>query len=134
VQILEDTQKAFGYISRESIGHIADFLNISREQVVEAASFYPLFRTEPPARYRISVCRGETCSRKGSDELRELIERDLRITDGETTPDGLFSLEMVPCRGLDSESPHVLVNDLPIPAKTPEEVSAHLRSLANGKP
>ena len=133
VQILEETQNAFGYLSRESIGHIADFLNVSREQVVEAAAFYPLFRTEPPARYRISVCRGENCSRKGSSELRELIERELRITDGETTSDGLFSLEMVPCRGMCSEAPNVLVNDLSIPAKTPEELSRHLGSLASGK-
>ncbi len=133
VQILEETQRAFGYISRESIGHIADYLNISREQVVEAAAFYPLFRTEPPARYRISVCRGETCSRKGSDALRELVERELHITDGETTPDGLFSLELVPCRGLCSESPNVLVNDVSIPAKTPEDLSRHLKSLAQDK-
>src|SRR5271157_1500500 len=112
VQILEETQRAFGYLSRESIGHIADFLNISREQVVEAAAFYPLFRTEPPARYRISLCRGETCSRRGTEQLRELVERELRITDGETTPDGMYSLEMVPCRGMCSEAPTACVNDL----------------------
>jgi len=132
VQILEETQKAFGWISRDAIGHIADFLSISREQVVEAAAFYPLFRTEPPARYRISLCRGETCSRRGSEQLRELVERELRITDGETTPDGLFSLEMVPCRGLCSEAPTVCVNDVRAPVKTAEELSAYLRSLEDG--
>jgi redox-sensing transcriptional repressor len=129
VQILEETQKAFGWISRESIGHIADFLSITREQVVEAAAFYPLFRTEPPARYRISICRGETCSRKGSDDLREVIARELHITDGETTPDGLFSLEMVPCRGMCSEAPNVAVNDRPLSAKSAEELAAHLKVL-----
>ncbi len=130
VQILEETQKAFGWISRESIGHIADYLNISREQVIEAAAFYPLFRTEPPARYRISVCRGETCSRKGSEELRELVERELHITDGETTSDGMFSLEMVPSRGMCSEAPNVWVNDLIVPVKSAAELSAYLRSLS----
>ncbi|HTO23368.1 MAG TPA: redox-sensing transcriptional repressor Rex [Spirochaetia bacterium] len=133
VQILEETQHAFGYISRDSIGHIADFLNISREQVVEAAAFYPLFRTEPPARFRISLCRGESCSRKGSDSLRELVERELHIADGETTSDGRFSLEMVPCRGLCSESPNVLINDQSIPAKTPEDLGRYLRGLGGGK-
>jgi redox-sensing transcriptional repressor len=130
VQILEETQKAFGWISRESIGHIADFLSITREQVVEAAAFYPLFRTEPPARYRISLCRGETCTRKGSDEMREAIARELRITDGETTPDGMFSLELVPCSGMCSEAPNVSVNDHPLIAKTPEALAAHLKTLA----
>jgi NADH-quinone oxidoreductase subunit E len=132
VQILEETQKAFGWISRESIGHIADFLSITREQVVEAAAFYPLFRTEQPARYRIALCRGETCSRKGSNDLREIIARELRITDGETTPDGMFSLEMVPCRGMCAEAPNVSVNDSALAVKTPEDLAAHLKTLADG--
>ena len=134
VQILEETQKAFGYISRESIGHIADYLSITREQVVEATAFYPLFRTEPPARYRITLCRGETCSRKGSADLREAIARELHITDGETTVDGMFSLEMVPCRGRCAEAPNVIVNDLPLAAKSPEDLAAHLKTLAAGTP
>jgi redox-sensing transcriptional repressor len=133
VQILEETQKAFGYLSRESIGHVADFLSISREQVVEAAAFYPLFRTEPPARYRISVCRGDACSRKGSGELRELVERELHITDGETTTDGMFSLEMVPSRGMCSEAPNVWVNDVIVPVKSASELASYLRSLQNAK-
>ncbi|MGO9309254.1 MAG: redox-sensing transcriptional repressor Rex [Spirochaetia bacterium] len=133
VQILEESQKAFGYISRESVGHIADYLSISREQVVEAAAFYPLFRTEPPARYRIAVCRGENCSRKGSGDLREVIERELHITDGETTADGTFSLEMVPCRGRCTEAPNVLVHDRIIPVKSAAELIAYLRALAEEK-
>jgi redox-sensing transcriptional repressor len=133
VQILEETQKAFGYLSRESIGHIADFLNISREQVVEAAAFYPLFRTEPPARYRIGVCRGDACARKGSEGLRELVERELHIMDGETTADGMFSLEMVPSRGMCSEAPNVWVNDVIVPVKSAAELASYLRSLQNAK-
>jgi NADH:ubiquinone oxidoreductase subunit E len=134
VQILEETQKAFGFISKESIGHIADFLSISRQQVVESAAFYPLFRTEPPARFRIALCRGETCSRKGSDEMRDLIERELHITDGETTTDGKFSLEMVPCRGMCSEAPTVSVNDQVLTIPSAEDLVSHLRSLASEKP
>jgi redox-sensing transcriptional repressor len=134
VQILEEAQRAFGWLSRESIGHIADYLNLTREQVLETAAFYPLFRTEPPARYRISVCRGETCSRKGSESLRDLVERELHITDGETTPDGMFSLEIVPCRGMCSEAPNVCLNDTVIPAKNPPELAAYLRSLSDRRP
>jgi len=133
VQILEETQKVFGYISKESIGHIADFLGITREQVVESAAFYPLFRTEPPARFRIGLCRGETCSRKGSVEMRDLVERELHITDGETTADGKFSLEMVPCRGMCSEAPTVSVNDHVLGIRSTEDFASHLRSLADEK-
>jgi redox-sensing transcriptional repressor len=131
VQILEDTQKAFGFLSRESIGSIADFLNVSREKVVEAAAFYPVFRTTPPARYRISVCRGETCSRKGSHELLEVIARELKISDGETTADGAFCLETVPCRGMCAEAPIVSINDAVVPLASPEDLGPHLRALAD---
>ncbi|HEY9594845.1 MAG TPA: NAD(P)H-dependent oxidoreductase subunit E, partial [Spirochaetia bacterium] len=96
----------------------------------EAAAFYPVFRTEPPARYRIAVCRGETCSRKGAQAFVEAIGRELHIADGETTPDGLFSLEVVPCRGLCTDAPTVSVNDRILKVKTPEELVEELRTLA----
>jgi redox-sensing transcriptional repressor len=129
IQIMEDTQKAFGYLSRESFGHIADFLNISPERVVEAAAFYPVFRTEPPARFRITACKGENCSRKGAAGILEALVHELKISDGETSPDGVFSLEVVPCRGLCSEAPNITVNDKPLKAKTPEEVLRELKDL-----
>jgi NADH:ubiquinone oxidoreductase subunit E len=66
--------------------------------------------------------------------LREVIERELHITDGETTADGMFSLELVPCRGMCAEAPNVSVNDRSVPAKTAEDFASHLRSLAGGKP
>jgi redox-sensing transcriptional repressor len=130
VQILEDAQKTFGYISRESLESIADFLNIPTERVVEVAAFYPVFRTEPVARYRIALCKGENCARKDSEALREAISRELHISDGETTSDGLFSLELVPCRGMCSQAPVVSVNDDVIPAGSPDELIARLRAFA----
>jgi redox-sensing transcriptional repressor len=133
VPILEDAQKAFGYLSRDTIGHIADFLSVSRERVVEAAAFYPVFRTEPPARFRIAVCRGESCTRKGSAAVVDAIARELHVADGETSPDGVFSLETVPCSGLCSESPVVTVNDKIVAAATPEDLVAQLlRMKQNG--
>jgi redox-sensing transcriptional repressor len=130
VQILEDTQKSFGYLSRESIGYIADYLNIARERVVESAAFYPVFRTEPPARFRISLCRGESCSRKGSASLLEAIAHELHIADGETSEDGMFSLELAPCRGMCAEGPIVSVNDKVLKVKTGDELIAQLRAIA----
>jgi len=129
VQILEETQKAIGYLSPEAIGHVADYLNVSREKVVEAAAFYPVFRTEPPVRYRIAICKGETCSRKGSSDLLEVVARELRISDGERTPDGMFSLETVPCRGMCAEAPTVSINDTVLTLRSPEDLLSHLQGL-----
>jgi redox-sensing transcriptional repressor len=129
VQILEDTQKAFGYLSREAVGHIADFLNVPREKVLEAAAFYPVFRTEPLARYRIAVCKGETCTRKGAGDLLQSIAREAGAGEGETSADGMFFVETVPCRGLCAEGPTVSINDEVVAVSSPEELTRKLRAL-----
>ncbi len=129
VQILEDAQKAFGWLSRDVIGHIADFLSISRERVVEVAAFYPVFRTEPPARFRIAICRGESCSKKGSSDLVDAVARELHVGDGETRADGAFSLETVPCRGLCTESPIITVNDRLLKVSSAEDLVQQLQRL-----
>ncbi len=129
VQILEETQKAFGWISRESVSAIADFLSIPPEQVVETAAFYPVFRLEPLARWRVVACRGENCARAGSVPLLDAISRELAISDGETTADGLFSLESSPCRGMCSQAPAVTVNDEPLRFADVEGLLRHLREL-----
>lgn len=129
VQILEDTQKAFGHIPREAAGAIADFLNIPAEKVIETAAFYPVFRLEPLARFRVAVCRGENCTKGGSLALLDAVSRELGISDGETTADGSFSLETTPCRGMCSQSPVVTVNDAEVRFSGVEELLRHLRSL-----
>ncbi len=129
VPILEATQKSFGYVSREAIGHIADFLNVTPQHVHEVVSFYPVFLLEAPARCRLKVCTGQTCSRQGSEGLLEVISRDLRLSAGETTPDGMFSLETVPCMGMCSHAPNMSVNDQPFNSVRPEELAERLRRL-----
>jgi NADH:ubiquinone oxidoreductase subunit E len=133
VQILEDTQRAFGHVPRESIGAIADFLNIPTEKVVETAAFYPVFRLEPPARWRVAVCRGENCTRAGSLALLDAVSRGLGIADGETRADGLFSLETTPCRGRCSQAPTVTLNDEPMRFSDAEDLVGQLRAL-EGRP
>jgi redox-sensing transcriptional repressor len=130
VQILEDAQRLFGHLSRETIGHVADFLNVTKEQVLESAAFYPVFRMEPPARYRVTVCRGESCSRKGSAAMLETIAHELHIADGETSPDGRFRLEAVPCQGRCSDGPTVTINEQAVPAADPVALVARIRELA----
>jgi redox-sensing transcriptional repressor len=129
VQILEDTQKAFGHLPREALASIADFLNIPPAKVVETAAFYPVFRLEPPARWRVAVCRGENCSKAGSLSLLDTVSKELGIADGETSPDGVFSLETSPCGGACSRAPVVTVNDSPLDFSGPGQLVEKLRGL-----
>jgi redox-sensing transcriptional repressor len=130
VQILEDAQRLFGHLSRETVGYVADYLNVTREQVLESAAFYPVFRLEPPALYRISVCRGESCGRKGATAIFDAIAHELHIADGESSPDGRFRLEAVPCQGRCSDGPTVIINDQVIPAADRHGLIAHIQELA----
>jgi redox-sensing transcriptional repressor len=129
VRIMEDAQRTFGYLSPEVVGYLADFLNITREKVLETAAFYPIFRTDPPARYRISLCRGEACAKNGSQELQDAIGRTLSISSGEATPDGMFSFETIPCQGMCTHGPVVSINDNILNVKNGEDLSRELRAL-----
>ena len=128
VAILEQTQKTYGYVPGEAIDHISTFLGVPRDHVADAVAFYPVFRLSPPARFDVKICSGENCSRKGSSALRVAAEAALRISVGETTTDGLFALELVPCSGLCSQAPNVFINDKQVPA-TPDGLVERLEKL-----
>ncbi len=132
IPILEQTQKSFGHIPREFIGHIAVFLGVPPEHVAEVVSFYPVFRVEPPARCRIKICVGENCERKGSEELLEIVARELSLYPDEQSADGRFSLEKVPCMGLCSQAPNASINDKPLKSCTPDSLAKKLNDLRDG--
>ncbi len=101
---------------------------------MEAAAFYPVFRTEPPARFRIAVCSGEIVHTQGLRGSRGRHgQRELHVSDGESSADGTFSLETVPCRGLCSESPVVSVNERVFTVASADDLVAQLlRMKQNG--
>jgi NADH-quinone oxidoreductase subunit E len=105
-------QEQYGHLSEEAIGRVAERLQLPVSQVYSTASFYSLFHTRPTSRYHIQVCEGISCALcGGADEMVEYLEQKLGIQAGETTPDGLFSLEKVQCLASCGTSPAVRVND-----------------------
>jgi redox-sensing transcriptional repressor len=132
IPILEQTQKSFGFVPREFIGHIAVYLGVPPEHVAEVVSFYPVFRVEPPARYRIKICGGANCEHGGYEELIETVARELSLYPDERSPDGRFSLEKSLCMGLCSQAPNASINDKPLVSCTPDSLAARLRELRDG--
>lgn len=109
--ILHEVQDTLGYIPPDAVPMIAHALNLSRAEVHGVISFYHDFRTEPPGEHIVHLCRAEACQAMGSRELeRHALER-LGVTYGETTPDGLFSLEPVYCLGNCACAPSIRIND-----------------------
>jgi NADH-quinone oxidoreductase E subunit len=105
-------QEQEGYLTPEAMGRISERLNVSQSEVYSTASFYTLFRTEPVGRYVIQVCTGLSCYlADGAERLVDYLERKLGIEAGETTPDGLFTLETVQCLASCGTAPAMRVND-----------------------
>ncbi len=108
--ILLDVQEAQGHLSREAIVRIARHLSLPVGKVYGVATFYNQFRFENAGKYHIMLCRGTACHVKGSAAALEFLERCLQIHPGETTPDGLFSLEITSCLGACGLAPVMSIN------------------------
>ena len=105
-------QEQEGYLTPEAFKRVAERLDMPEAEVYCTASFYTLFRTEPVGRYTIQVCRGLSCYLvDGAERLVEYLERKLGVKDGETTPDGMFTLETVQCLAACGNAPAMRVND-----------------------
>jgi len=110
IPILQEVQEAQGFISREAVLKISQHLNLPPSKIYGVATFYNQFRFEPRGKYHIQVCRGTACHVKGSAGLLEALKRELKIEEGQTTRDGLFSLEVVACIGACGLAPVICIN------------------------
>lgn len=108
--ILHAVQEELACIPKEAVPVIAKGLNISRAEVHGVISFYPLFRTQPPGRRIISICRAESCQAMGAAALAAHAKKTLGIDFGDTTPDGETTLQPIYCLGNCACSPSVLVD------------------------
>lgn len=110
IPILQDVQDGLGYLSREAILEVATYLKLPPSKIYGVATFYNQFRFTPLGKYHIQVCRGTACHVKGSAAVLDVLQRDLGVKAGETTRDGLFSLEVVACIGACGLAPVICVN------------------------
>lgn len=109
--ILHSIQNKLGFIPQEAVPMIAGAINLSRAEVSGVMSFYHDFRNEPAGKHLIHLCRAEACQAMGSRELERHASDQLGIQYGETTADGLFTLEPVYCLGNCACSPSVRIDD-----------------------
>jgi NADH-quinone oxidoreductase subunit E len=110
IPMLQDVQDTLGYISEEVINEISIYLDLPTSKIYGLASFYNQFRFTPIGKYHIRVCDGTACHMERSDQIITEISKILKISDGETTRDGLFSLEILSCIGACGQAPVISVN------------------------
>ena len=110
IPILQEVQEAEGFLSRESVEQIGKLLDLPASKIFGVATFYNQFRFEPMGKYHIQICRGTACHVKGSVKVLDSLVSELGIKPGNTTRDGLFSLEVVACIGACGLAPVIAVN------------------------
>lgn len=95
--LLHLAQQEFGWLSADVMDYVATLMNIEPIEVYEVATFYTQFYTKPVGKYVFEVCRTSPCMLRGAGEIIEYIENKLGIKEGQTTPDGMFTLKTVEC-------------------------------------
>lgn len=99
INILHETQNTLGYLPKEVQELVAKNLNIPASRVNGVVSFYAFFTEKPKGKHPVSICLGTACYVRGSDKVLEEVKKVLGIEVGQTTPDGVFSLDCLRCVG-----------------------------------
>ena len=111
IQILNSVQEHYGYIPKHAQEEISEYLNMPMAEIYGVITFYSRFTLEPKGKYKISVCLGTACFVKGSQAILDRVKERLKIEPGQTTPDGMFSLDDVRCVGACGLAPVFMIND-----------------------
>jgi len=126
VPILQQVQGRLGYLPREAMLEIAEFLAMPPIDVYGVVTFYNQFRLNPPGRHSIRVCLGTACHMKGGYISLDAWKRRLDIVQGETTPDREFDLDTVACVGCCTMAPVTVVDNKPQAKVEPTKVDGIL--------
>ena len=129
ITILQRAQEIYGFLPREVIDHIAFAMRLKASKIYGVATFYTQFRFEPIGKYLIMLCMGTACHVNGAKTIEDAVKDELGITDGQTTGDGLFTLNNVACVGCCSLSPVMMINGETHGQLTREKVGSILKEL-----
>lgn len=127
MMILSTVQKKYGYIPLEVQEIISEEMDIPVAEIYGVVTFYSFFSLAPKGKYVIGVCLGTACYVKAAQDVFDEFAKDLGIGPGETTKDGLFTLEAVRCMGACALAPALSVNGKVYPKVTREQVQGILQ-------
>ncbi|HPD94605.1 MAG: NAD(P)H-dependent oxidoreductase subunit E [Bacteroidales bacterium] len=131
INVLHQTQGAFGYLPAEVQEVVAAELGIPVAKVYGVVTFYSFFTMLPKGKHPISVCTGTACYVRGAEKVLDEFKRILEVKVGESTPDGKFSLNCLRCVGACGLAPVVLVGDKVYGRVSPDGVKDILNEYAD---
>ena len=121
-----------GYLTEEILAYVAERLDLSPVHVYAVAEFYTMFHEEPVGVYHLELCRNLSCTLCGSEDLVAHLAEKYGIFSGETTVDGMFSLELVECLGSCGTAPAMRVNDVYCENLTVEKLDRIIQGCRSG--
>jgi NADH-quinone oxidoreductase subunit E len=133
IPLLQATQEKYGYLPANKLVDISEYLNVPLSRIYGVATFYAQFRFTPLGKFVVKVCHGTACHVDGAVNISEVIKDELKIEDGETTEDGLATLERVACLGCCSLAPVIMINDKVYGKLTKDSVRKIIKKLKTGE-
>lgn len=133
IPLLHLAQEQDGRVTDEAMAHIAELVDVTPAEVFGTASFYEMFKFEPVGRYMVNICTNISCQLMGGEELLHHAEQRLGIVPGQTTADGLFTIEDVECIAACTEAPCLQVNYRYFHKISHDEFDALVDDLAAGR-
>lgn len=128
--ILNEVQKQFGFVPKDSLPVIADKLNLSNAEVHGVVSFYHDYRENPAGRHEVKICRAEACQSVGANDLSERLLTLLGIGWGETSDNGSVTVEATYCLGLCACAPAAMVDGKLVGRLDSDKVEAIAKEVA----
>lgn len=129
IEVLQDVQDNYGYISEEAMQAISQGLGVPLMEVYQVVSFYKAFRLNPSGKNVLTMCMGTACHVRGAHLLLDQATNQLGVKPGQVTPDGLFSVEQVNCLGACALGPIVRENGSYHPHMTPGKLRKLIKNL-----
>jgi NADH-quinone oxidoreductase subunit E len=111
IPLLQSAQDSYGYIPEKAIHYISEVVGIPSAEIYGVITFYAQFRLKPLGKHLIRICEGTACHVNGAKNILKMLQNELGIAVGETTDDGLFTLQSVACLGCCSLAPVIMLDD-----------------------
>ena len=110
LMIMQDISDMYNYVPPEVIPILMEKLRVKESLIYSVATFYKTISLEPRGKYIVNVCTGTACHVRGADKIMDALKEKLKIKEGQTTDDNLFTLEAVRCVGCCASGPVITVN------------------------
>ncbi len=110
--ILQDVSDIYGYLPRDVLGYVSHQTGIPSSTIYGVATFYSFFETKPVGKYVIRICQNAPCHVLGATDVLAIVKKELGLKEGETSKNGLFTLEVTSCLGVCGVAPAMMINNV----------------------